>query len=189
MMVLGLYASAFGQVNINKKILGNGAVNSSNGAYRIVGTVRVGELPATPEALGEGLNYQILGEVRITTTAADMFSESTARSGGCVVSDGGQDIAQRGIVWSLAANPTLLTNELGHTEDGSGMGAFTSQMTGLNQSTLYHVRAYATNSEGTNYYANEITFTTIPTLGQWGLIAFGGLIAVIGGAVVWRRFV
>lgn len=186
--MFGILSFASAQYNIDKKTIGNGAVNSSNGAYRIVGTVRVGQLPATPEALSEGFNYQIFDAIGITTTAADMFTETTARSGGCVVSDGGYDITQRGIVWSLAANPTLETNELGHTEDGSGMGAFTSQLTGLNQSTLYHVRAYAINSQGINY-ASEITFTTIPTLGQWGLIAFGSLIAVIGGVVVWRRFV
>ena len=184
--MIGVFSFAAAQTNIDKKTIGNGAVNSSNGAYRMVCTVRVGELPIAPEALSEGFNYQIFDAIGITTTAADLFTESTARSGGYVVSDGGFEITLRGVVWSATANPTLGTNELGHSEDGSGLGAFTSQLTGLSQSTLYHVRAYAINSEGINY-ANEVTFTTIPTLGEWGLIAFGGLIAVIGGVVVWRK--
>jgi hypothetical protein len=37
-------------------------------------------------------------------------------------------------------------------------------MTGLTPNTLYHVRAYATNSVGTSYGA-DVTFTTLPVIG------------------------
>ena len=43
--------------------------------------------------------------------------------------------------------------------NGTGIGTFTSDMTGLLSGTLYHVRAYATNEAGTAY-GNEVTFTT-----------------------------
>jgi hypothetical protein len=45
------------------------------------------------------------------------------------------------------------------TSNGSGTGSFTSNLTGLNPSTTYYVRAYATNSTGTAY-GNEIQFIT-----------------------------
>jgi formylglycine-generating enzyme required for sulfatase activity len=50
---------------------------------------------------------------------------------------------------------------LGQTNDGSGTGSFTSNLTGLNPATIYYVRAYATSSAGTSY-GNEISFTTAP---------------------------
>jgi uncharacterized protein (TIGR02145 family) len=46
------------------------------------------------------------------------------------------------------------------TSDGIGTGVFTSTLTGLTASTLYYVRAYATNSVGTAY-GNEVSFTTL----------------------------
>jgi hypothetical protein len=83
---------------------------------------------------------------------------STAVSGGVITDDGGRDIIARGVVWSTSRNPTLDDNK---TENGSGTGWFRSQITDLEPSTTYYVRAYATNSAGTGY-GNEISFTTLP---------------------------
>jgi uncharacterized protein (TIGR02145 family) len=49
-----------------------------------------------------------------------------------------------------------------HTNDGSGIGTFASNLTGLTPETPYYIRAYATNSVGTAY-GNELTFTTLPS--------------------------
>jgi hypothetical protein len=46
------------------------------------------------------------------------------------------------------------------TSDGTGTGAFSSTLMGLSPSTLYYVRAYATNIIGTAY-GNEENFTTL----------------------------
>ena len=46
--------------------------------------------------------------------------------------------------------------------DGSGVGAFTSALTGLSDGTTYHVRAYATNAVGTAYGPHR-SFATQPT--------------------------
>jgi hypothetical protein len=62
------------------------------------------------------------------------------------------------VCWSTSPNPTLADS---HTSDGSGMGGFTSYLTGLTPNTMYFVRAYATNSIDTGY-GNEVTFTTTP---------------------------
>lgn len=106
----------------------------------------------------------------LTTTAASSITDVSAISGGNISNDGGATITVRGIVWSTSQNPTLASN-LGSTNDGSGTGSFTSNLTGLSASTTYYVRAYATNSAGTAY-GNEVSFTT--TAGGGGIVTNPG---------------
>jgi hypothetical protein len=94
----------------------------------------------------------------LTTTTVSPIAMTTATSGGNISSDGGGSVTARGVCWSTAANPTItLTTK---TSDGTGSGVFTSNITGLTAGTAYHVRAYATNSTGTAYGADEL-FTTL----------------------------
>ncbi len=96
------------------------------------------------------------GAVNLTTTAVTSITMTTAASGGNISSDGGATVTARGVCWNTSANPTIAGT---HTTDGSGIGSFSSSLTGLSSSTTYHVRAYATNTAGT-YYGNDIPFTT-----------------------------
>ena len=94
----------------------------------------------------------------LTTTAVSGITTSAAATGGTITSDGAAPITARGIVWSNLPNPTIdLPTK---TTDGSGIGTYSSAISGLNPNWDYHVRAYATNSAGTAY-GNEITFTTL----------------------------
>jgi uncharacterized protein (TIGR02145 family) len=113
-------------------------------------------------AYGEELEFTTTPAVlpTVTTTPVTVITHNSAVSGGNVTSDGGVNVTARGIVWSTAANPTIENNE-GITSDGTGTGSFLSFLSGLNPSTIYFVRAYATNSEGTAYGA-ELNFTTKP---------------------------
>jgi uncharacterized protein (TIGR02145 family) len=92
----------------------------------------------------------------ITTDAVTSITPTSAISGGNVTSDGGAVVTTRGVCWSTSPNPTIANNS---TSNGIGTGSFTSSLTGLTQSTIYYVRAYATNSAGTGY-GNEVNFTT-----------------------------
>jgi hypothetical protein len=95
----------------------------------------------------------------VTTTSPSNFTPTTASSGGDVTADGGDPVTARGVCWSTSADPTTADS---HTTDGTGTGTFTSSITGLSPGTLYHVRAYATNSVGTSY-GDDLTFTTDTT--------------------------
>jgi len=97
------------------------------------------------------------GAAQVTTTAASAIAQTTATSGGNITSDGGSAVTARGVCWATTANPVATGN---HTIDGSGTGTFTSSITGLVANTLYHVRAYATNTNGT-YYGEDLIFTTL----------------------------
>jgi hypothetical protein len=93
----------------------------------------------------------------VITTNASAITMTTATAGGNVTSDGGAAVSVRGVCWGTTANPTISGT---HTTDGPGVGIFTSSLTGLVANTLYHVRAYATNSTGTSY-GNDLTFSTL----------------------------
>jgi formylglycine-generating enzyme required for sulfatase activity len=78
------------------------------------------------------------------------ITSSSAYCGATVTYDGNLTVTARGVCWNTAGNPTL-ENSVGHTNDGSGIGNFTSEITGLTKNTTYYVTAYATNEKGTAY--------------------------------------
>lgn len=92
----------------------------------------------------------------LTTNAITNITNSTARSGGAISSDGTASITAKGVCWSTNHNPTISDAK---TTDGTGVDDFNSNLIGLTQNTTYYARAYATNSVGTGY-GNEISFTT-----------------------------
>ena len=96
-------------------------------------------------------------QIVVTTSPVTGITTTTATGGGNVISDGGSPITARGICWSTSTNPTITGN---HTTEPGTLGPFTSNMTGLNPSTTYHVRAYATNAIGTGY-GSDIQFSTL----------------------------
>lgn len=83
------------------------------------------------------------------------ITSNSAKCTGNVISDGGATVTERGLCWNTSSNPMIYHS---HTACGSGMGSFIGILSELTSGTTYYVRAYATNSEGTNYSNNEISF-------------------------------
>jgi len=96
----------------------------------------------------------------VSTSPAGNITWNSATSGGIIIDNGGATISARGVCWSSSQNPTIAD---AFTTDGSGTGSFTSSITGLTPNTIYYLRAYATNSEGTGY-GDEIMFKTYGVL-------------------------
>ena len=111
----------------------------------------------------------------LTTAAISSISYTTASSGGNISSDGGTPVTARGVCWNTSPNPTTVNNK---TNDGSGIGAYSSNITSLTPNTLYYVRAYVTNSIGTSY-GTELSFTTTTSLPAIGSSYLGGILAYI----------
>lgn len=96
----------------------------------------------------------------VITGSVFNVTKNSATCGGIVTNDHGYPVTARGVCWSTSPIPTLNNS---FTQDGSGLGDFTSQITGLSPNTLYWVRAYATNISGTSY-GDVDTFRTLPNL-------------------------
>jgi uncharacterized protein (TIGR02145 family) len=77
--------------------------------------------------------------------------------GGNITNDGGSSIVLRGVCYSTTPNPNMGSMR---TEDGSGVGSFSTILRNLNPSTTYYARCYAKNTAGVVVYGNEVTFTT-----------------------------
>jgi uncharacterized protein (TIGR02145 family) len=131
----------------------------------------------------------------VSTNEISEITKTSAVSGGYIVSDGGAEVTVKGVCWSTSENPTIDNN---HSSDGSGNGEYTSNITGLTENTTYYVRAYATNSEGTDY-GSEKSFTTtfdisIPTVSTIAVSSItasaascGGNVSLDGGSEVTSR--
>lgn len=92
----------------------------------------------------------------VSTKDVINITQTSAICGGDITSAGYDDIVVKGVCWSTSPNPTIDDN---YTSDGSGSGSFVSNITDLDASTTYYVRAYATNSKGTGYGESR-SFTT-----------------------------
>jgi len=101
----------------------------------------------------------------VTTTAATAVTKVSAISGGSVTYDGGGAITARGLAWGTAANPDITGTKI---DGATGTGLFVSNLTGLTSNTVYHVRAYATNSAGTAYGA-DVQLKTLADILTWNL--------------------
>ena len=114
----------------------------------------------------------------LTTQPVTVLSSSSAYSGGTISSDGGSSIIQRGVCWSTSPNPTLANN---FSVDGTGVGSFGSNIIPLQSATLYYLRAYAINSEGTAY-GNQLSFTTLnpSTSGSLATITTSTVLNTVG---------
>lgn len=170
-------------VSLDTSLLDNSRVNG------YLPTITFGRLAGTSDAIDAGVNVGYpysnsapdmgafeYGEIdydlaTVSTTVISSIATTTAVSGGNVTSDGGTTVTARGVCWNTSINPTISNS---HTSNGSGTGSYTSSITGLSANTVYHVRAYATNSEGTTY-GSDIQFSTLPiTIGNSSLIIHHG---------------
>jgi uncharacterized protein (TIGR02145 family) len=122
-----------------------------------------------------------------STTAIAAITNNSATSGGVINSDGGANITARGIVWGTNPVPTIALAT--KTTDGTGVGTYTSSITGLTSGVTYYVRAYATNSLGTKY-GPEIRFNTAQALATLAATstasAIGATTATSGGNITYN---
>lgn len=132
----------------------------------------------------------------VSTSAATNVGINAVTLGGNVSNSGGLPVTSRGLCWSSTnLSPTLSDNV---ETIGSGMGTFSENLSGLSANTLYRVRAFATNSQGTSY-GNVVSFTThqpaslpvlttkpVTSITQTGAIS-GGIITSPGNTPVTAR--
>jgi hypothetical protein len=95
----------------------------------------------------------------VTTQAASSLTSSGATLNGTVTANGGAPLTDRGFYWSAFTPVGTSDNPL--SEGGTGVGAFSQALGGLNANTIYYYRAYGVNSVGTALDSSEVSFYTL----------------------------
>lgn len=145
------------------------AVISYNGNIVVAGG---GAASVNVAASGAGINSL----PTVTTGGASAITQTTATCDGTITATGCTAITAYGIEYSTtngfpngSGTPVASTNLAG--------GNFSSNLTGLTNSTVYYYHAYATNVAGTAYGSQQ-TFTTAtpnPTINVTALAGFGNV--------------
>ena len=94
------------------------------------------------------INISTNGIYSVTPTSAVISANITA--------DEGAQITRRGVCWGNLPNPTIDNQK---TIDGSGVGSFDSNLSGLIPQTKYFVRLYVESTAGI-LYSDEFSFKT-----------------------------
>ncbi len=106
------------------------------------------------------------GTTSFTTQVLNCDGITAIGSAGCAISS-------YGFVYGTTEHPTTAntTKEVGTSYTVVSTAFAETTLTGLTPNTTYYVRAYATNDFGTAYSSNELSFTTLETIGNVAFIA------------------
>jgi len=99
-----------------------------------------------------GVCYNVIGNPVYNEKSTD-DGDNTAQAG---------DIERQGIFPKESSDKSFIYDivRVGQTEDGSGLGAFMSDVEEITPDVTYYLRAYAVMPDGSVIYGNEVTFKT-----------------------------
>lgn len=98
-----------------------------------------------------------LYEPNVITGVVKEITSNSAICSGEVINDGGSEVSERGICWSVYPDPYINDNKV---ESGIGLGSFEALIDNLEPITSYYVKAYAINEKGTSYGEQQLFTTT-----------------------------
>lgn len=123
-------------------------------------------------AYGSQISFTTTALPVVITKPVTAVTENTASIGGEITSTGATEVTACGVCWNNSSNPTIEDNVASGT---IGTAVFECELAGLTKSTIYYVKAYATNSYGTAY-GQEVSFITLPIVFSVGQSWGGGII-------------
>lgn len=143
---------------INGEGLGEFVSNLTKLEYNTIYYARAYAINKKGVAYGEQVKFTTEEGVAIVITdSVYKIMANSVRVKAHVESDGGFAVTKRGVCWSKTADPTLDDD---FTNEGSGVGEFTSAIKNLTENTTYYIRSFATNQTKTSY-GEQFKITTL----------------------------
>ena len=189
----GVCWNTYGDPNLDDEVLAYNSAGLGRYSCRIndlaLSTkyyVRAYAKNATGVGFGEVLEFETGAATTLPQVSSVEVGEVTATLAtftGNVASDGGLDLEECGVCWSLNANPTISGSHTAAAQ--AALGVFQVSMTGLTPNKTYHARAYAKNAKGIAY-GEDLTFTTtagLPVVTTSGITEITATSAKGGGVV------
>lgn len=129
---------------------GKFTIKMENLQYETVYYVRAYATNTAGTSYGNEFSFTTLSPVKPTVVTGEISSISlnSAFCSGTITDNGGAPITEAGICWATTAMPT---RDSSHVTAAAGVTEFTLQMSELNPSSHYYVRAYAMNEKGLAY--------------------------------------
>ncbi len=119
----------------------------------------------------------------VITYEPDIIAWNSAWVGGEVISDGGDEITDRGVFFGTDPDPVQTGSPV---LIGNGTGAFTDEIFDLQPNTTYYVVAYASNIEKTGYgeIKSFLTPATLPDVITGESFEITSTSSILGGDVI-----
>jgi uncharacterized protein (TIGR02145 family) len=163
------WSTSPGPTTANSKT--NNGSGSSNFSSSITGLTRVTTYyvrayatNAAGTAYGNEVSFTTSAALpTISTTSPSIISAALSWAGGNMTDNGGATVTDMGVCLNTSGSPTTLDIV---SSFGAGSGAYTVSLSSLTAGAIYYMRAYATNSAGTNY-GNQVSFTVPATVSDY----------------------
>jgi len=131
----------------------------------------------------EDAKYIISSGFKVNTNPVTDCTFNSAKVGGNVTNDGVNAIYERGVYYSTGANPEISGTKF---QIGTGIGDFSSTLTGLLPNTTYLLKAFARSSQKVEY-GSQVTFKTttnqLPALTTTAVTNISNTSATSGGNI------
>lgn len=95
----------------------------------------------------------------VSTNTPEKVNDTTYTLGGNVTSEGASAVTESGVVIALTTNPVINDPDGATIPISSGINSFSTNVAPFAKGYLYHVRAYAKNSNGVAY-GNDVIINT-----------------------------
>ncbi len=107
------------------------------------------------------------GQPIAALTDVNNVTINSAQFTGRLVAEGGSAVTEMGVCYGTSPAPTVSNSKV--VADGTALGIYQMDVSGLADGTKYYARFYAVNSTGTAYSHAELSFTTIENFPVCGL--------------------
>ena len=147
-------------INVEKEILGSFNDKVENLFENETYYARAYATSTAGTAYGNRVVFSTGAKLALITNDATNINSTFATLGGEIIVNGTPPYSERGVVYATTPSPTINNNKW--VIAGTGTGIFNDVVNNLTANTMYYVRAYAIDFEGTPQYGanGQVSFKT-----------------------------